>query len=156
MINTQTIKQFWRSYLATLPEQHKHRHYTLPNAWSFGNSPQMADELGKLVLKSIKTATCSRYLGENVLDDSGLSIIVNSKEDILCLIETYEITIRYYKDVDADFAKAEGEGDLSLEYWKQVHWNFFSNEAKIEGYELSEDMLLNCKKFRVVYINEDR
>ena len=152
MIDKQIIEQFWQSYLATLPEQHRHRHHILPNAWSFGNTPQMADELGELVLKGIKTATCSRYLGENVLDNAGLSIIVNSKGDILCLIETYELTIRRYQDVDADFAKAEGEGNLSLDYWRRVHWDFFSKEAKIKGYEVSKNMLLSCERFRVIYI----
>lgn len=152
MTIARTIEQFWRAYIATFPEQSMHRHYQLPIAWSFGNS-QMADELGELVLKGIKSATCSLYFGENVLNSSGLSIIVDSKRKPLCLIETYEVTIRRYKDVDANFAIAEGEGDLSLGYWRQVHWDFFLSEAIRKGYEISEDMLLSCERFRVIYKN---
>lgn len=113
----------------------------------------MADKLGRLVLQGIKTATCSRYLGGNVLNDAGLSILVDGAERPLCLIETYEITVRRYGDVDADFAAAEGEGDLSLDRWRHAHWSFFSREGASEGYDVSEDMLLSCERFRVLYRN---
>ena len=145
------LKAFWQSYLATLPEPHAHRLHSLPEAWSFGDSAAMADKLGKLVMEGIKTATCSRYLGENVLADGGLSIILDGNEQPLCLVETFEITVRAYKDVDADFAYQEGEGDRTLEYWREEHWNYFSRAAEDAGYEVSEDMLLSCDRFRVLY-----
>ncbi len=156
MLNDEALHQFWQSYLLTLPAQHVHRLCLLPDAWGFGDSPGMADESGELVVKGIKTATCSRYLGKNVLADAGLSIILAGDEQPLCLIETYEITVRRYCDVDAEFATAEGEGDLSLEYWRKVHWRFFSREAMTEGYEVSNDMLLSCERFRVLYRNSER
>jgi uncharacterized protein YhfF len=52
--------------------------------------------------------------------------------------------------------KDEGEGDLSLEYWRKAHWRFFTREAITEGYEVSDDMLLSCERFRVLYRNPDR
>lgn len=145
----QKIKLFWQAYLAKLPQYHAHRFKPLPDAWGFGDCPQMADELGKLVLNGIKTATCTRYNGENILKDAGLSIILDSSENPLCIIETYEITVRRYCDIGEEFAAAEGEGDFSLAYWRKAHWQFFSNEANI-GLEVSEDMLLICERFRVI------
>ena len=68
-------------------------------------------------------------------------------------VDTYEITIRQFREVDAEFAAEEGEGDLSLEYWRQAHEEFFTNEGEIEGYAFSEEMLLVCERFRVVYVN---
>lgn len=111
----------------------------------------MADALGKLVLDGTKTATCSRYAGENILADVGLSILLASDGAPLCLVETYEITVRRFGDVDAEFAAAEGEGDLSLDYWREAHRDFFSREGKIEGYDVNEGMLLSCERFRVLY-----
>ncbi|MGK7935657.1 MAG: ASCH domain-containing protein [Xenococcaceae cyanobacterium] len=151
MPDKQKIWLFWQAYLATLPEHHPHRFNPLPDAWSFGNNVQIADKLGDLVAKGIKTATCSRYLGENILDNAGLSIILNGDENPLCIIETYQITVRRYRDIDEEFAIAEGEGDLSLDYWRKVHWNFFAHEAEKEDYKVSEDMLLSCEQFRVIY-----
>lgn len=145
------VEAFWSAYLATLPENHLHRFAPLPDAWSFGNTPEMADGLGDLVVKGVKTATCHRYLGENVLEDGGVSILLNGRDEPLCVVETFEITVRRYRDIDEAWAKAEGEGDLSLAYWRQAHWRFFTKEAEREGYEVSEDMLLACERFRVLY-----
>ncbi len=151
MTSEKEIHQFWEAYLITLPEHHMYKHATLPGIWSFGDTPQMANELGHLVKEGIKTATCSRYVGDNTLDDAGLSILLDGDGHPLCIIDTYEITVRRYRDVDAEFAAAEGEGDLSLEYWRKAHWDFFSREAEGEGYEVNEDMLLSCERFRVLY-----
>ena len=146
---SEQIQLFWRSYLAKLPMNHSHQSNVLPNAWSFGHNSQIADRLGKLVVAGIKTATSSRYFGENVLDEAGLSIVLDGSKNPICIIETYEIKIRRYRDIDEEFARAEGEGDLSLDYWQKVHWDFFCREVK-KGYEVDEDMLLSCERFRVV------
>ena len=111
----------------------------------------MADKLGRSVLQGIKTATCCRYLGENLVEEAGPSIIVDGKGQPLCVVQTTEITVRRYKDVDAQFASDEGEGDRSLNYWRKAHWNFFTREGAREGYEVSENMLLDCERFRVLY-----
>lgn len=146
-----TAENFWQAYLETLPAKHPHRFQATPSAWAFGYGEAMADSLAQLVLKGIKTATCCRYQGENVLEEAGLSIILDGRAQPVCLIDTYEITVRRYCDIDAAWAKAEGEGDLSLEYWQKAHWKFFSEEGKLEGYSVSEDMLLMCERFRVLY-----
>lgn len=156
MKSDENIQRLWESYLSKLPENHIHRFLALPKAWSFGNSEEMTNNLGNLVVRGIKSATCSRYLGDNILNDEGLSIILNGKQNPLCLIETYEITIRRYCDIDEEWAKFEGEGDLSLDYWRNTHWKFFSQEAEILGYELDETMLLSCERFRVLYFDLSR
>ncbi|PXM28036.1 ASCH domain-containing protein, partial [Klebsiella variicola] len=45
------------------------------------------------------------------------------------------------------FARKEGEGDLSLEYWKREHQRFFSCEG-----HFSEDMELIAEEFEVVEV----
>lgn len=151
MTNAQSIENFWQEYLATLPSDHVHRFTSLPEAWHFGDSAEMADNLGELVLSGRKTATCSRYLGENILDEAGLSILLDGRGEPLCLLETIELTVRPYNEVDAAFAAEEGEGDLSLAYWRKAHWNFFTRESITEGYQVNEEMLLCCERFRVLY-----
>ena len=153
MSDEATIRAFWQTYLETLDDNHPHRFRAIPEAWSFGDSIELADQLGRLVLQGIKTATCCRYLGENLVEEAGPSIIVDGKGQPLCVVETTEITVRRYKDVDAKFAADEGEGDRSLNYWRDAHWNFFTHEGAQEGYEVSEDMLLECERFRVLYRN---
>ena len=56
-----------------------------------------------------------------------------------------------YNEVDAEFARAEGEGDLSLNFWRTAHKNFFSRTLPKIGKEFSEDLPVVCERFRVIY-----
>jgi uncharacterized protein YhfF len=60
------------------------------------------------------------------------------------LIETVEVTIRRFCDVDADFALAEGENDY-LSGWQADHRAFFTRNG---GW--TTDMDLVCERFRLV------
>lgn len=60
------------------------------------------------------------------------------------IIETVEVTIRRFCDVDADFALAEGEND-SLDGWRADHRAYFERNG---GW--TADMLLVCELFRPV------
>jgi len=145
------VENAWQQYIATLSNQHPQKFVPTPEAWQFGFGGEMADRLGGLVMSGKKTATCSRYSGENIVEEAGLSFILDGSGEPLCLIDTFEITVRKYSEIDAEWAEAEGEGDLSLEYWQNAHKNFFTKAGKIHGYEFSEDMLLACERFKVVY-----
>lgn len=149
------VETFWQSYLATLPEHHIHHFHALPEAGGFGDSPEMADELGKLVFDGVKTATCGRYLGENLLDYAGLWIVLGGSGQPLCLCETREIIVQRFCNVDAQFAFDEGEGDRSLEYWRRAHEDFFMRTAEQDGAPFHGEMLLECERFRVLYRNSE-
>lgn len=154
-MNTQPLLDaFWQSYLASLPSG------AVPpatyTAWGFGHTAEVADALGDLVLRGIKTATCSlmwMYEAEQEpLPQTGdLSIILDGTGAPLCIIETIELQVRVYQDVDAQFAYDEGEGDRSLAYWRDVHWRYFAEECASIGHEVSLDMPLLCERFKVVY-----
>jgi len=57
-----------------------------------------------------------------------------------------------FRDVSKEFAAQEGEGDGTLEYWRNVHWKYFGRVCEELGREISEDMLVVCEPFEVVYI----
>ncbi|TFH31677.1 MAG: ASCH domain-containing protein, partial [Anaerolineales bacterium] len=54
-------------------------------------------------------------------------------------------------EVDEEQAYLEGEGDRSLAYWRDVHWNFFSRECAQIGREPSEHMPVLCERFKLVF-----
>lgn len=149
------IESFWSNFLQSLPEGQPVP-VEMPDAWGFGDSPEMADELGRLVVEGTKTATCSalwEYEAESEpLPQVGqLDIVTDGQGRALCIIETVEVTIRPYNEVDAQFAYEEGEGDRSLAYWRRAHFNFFSRSLARIGREFNETMPLVCERFRVVY-----
>lgn len=122
-----------------------------PPAWAFGDTPEQADELLALVLSGLKTATASAYseYSEGGLPTPGsLSILLDSGGHPHALIATTDVQVVPFDQVGADHARAEGEGDLSLEHWRIVHRAFFSaNGSK----EFSEDMDVVLERFEVVY-----
>ena len=42
-----------------------------------------------------------------------------------CTIKTIDYKVMKFSEMNKEYAKLEGEGDLSLDYWKDVHYNFF-------------------------------
>ena len=154
-MGSEQIEAYWKSYLVTLPESstiRKERYV----AEGWGDSPRIADELGALISAGTKTATCSalwEYEAEGEpLPEVGLkTIVLDGNGAPLCIVETTEVEVRPYDEVDARFAYAEGEGDRSLEYWREAHWRFFSRTLPNIGKEPTSNMPLVCEHFRVIY-----
>lgn len=121
-------------------------------SWYFGNSPEMAAELAELVLSGKKLATASAAAmneieSENAPVDRGYSVVTDFDGHPVCVIQTTEIRHLPFNEVDAQFASDEGEGDQSLEYWRDVHWNYFTKEAAQHGFQFDENSLVCCERF---------
>lgn len=155
MSKSQTTDAFWQAYLKTLADDHPHRSATY-TAWAFGDSPTMANELGALVTAGVKTATASA-IWEYEADDEPLpevgelSLILDGDEKPLCIIETTEVRILPFNEVDADFAYDEGEDDRTLLSWRRAHETFFKRTLPRIGREFDETMPILCERFRVIY-----
>jgi uncharacterized protein YhfF len=149
------IEAYWQSYLETLPADSPVRDEEyIAEGW--GDSSRMADELGALISSGTKTATCSALWEYEVerepLPMVGLkTIVLDGNGDPLCIVETIEVEVRPYHEVDARFAYEEGEGDRSLEYWRKAHWRFFSRTLPNIDKEPAPDMPLVCERFRIIY-----
>ena len=113
--------------------------------FAFGDGPALADELLDLVIREVKTATCSTEDEPNTSTPGERWIVLDGRGVPSCVIETLEVTYRRYGEVDAAFAYEEGEGDRSLAYWRQAHRNYFGRLGRF-----SEDMMLMCERFRLV------
>jgi len=154
-VTQESIELYWQSFLSTLPHDSPY-HIKTYVAEGWGDSPAMADELGGLIVQGIKTATCSALWeweaeGNPVPQKGLITIALDGQGEPLCIVETVEVTVRKYNEVDAGFAREEGEGDLSLNYWRDAHRNYFSRVLKKTGKEFSETMPLVCERFRVIY-----
>ena len=154
-MDTERIRNYWQKFLSTLPADSPYRAKTyVPEGW--GDSPEMADELGALIAAGTKTATCSALWeweaeGESIPEAGTVTIVLNGRGEPLCIVETVEVTVRKYNEVDTEFAREEGEGDLSLEYWREAHQYFFSRSLPKIDKEFSEEMPLVCERFRLSY-----
>ena len=145
----------WADYVATLPAADR-SNLAEPEVWGFGDSPELADELGALVKQGIKTATADlvwvvEFERRSIPKAGNYSVILDGAGDPLCIIQTTAVSIRPYEDVPPEFAYDEGEGDRSLEYWRQAHWSYFSRRCVDIGRKPSLTMPVICEHFRLVY-----
>ncbi|OPJ57829.1 ASCH domain-containing protein [Clostridium oryzae] len=150
-----SVEKMWKEYLESKEEivQNTDQTYT---SWYFCDNEKSANDLAELVKKGIKRATTSLHCfyeveGESLPKIGELSIITDWNGEAQGIIETTKVTVMPFKEVSSEFAFREGEGDKSLEYWKKVHIHFFTKELKEINMEFSEDMLVVCEEFEVVY-----
>ena len=151
----ETVKAYWQKFLSTLPVDSPYHSKTYSEG-GYGDSPELMNELIQLVLEGKKTATCGALWeweaeGNPIPKVGDVWVEPDGNGNPVCITETVEVTIRKYSEVGADFAHAEGEGDLSLEYWRKAHKNFFSRVLPKIGKEFSEEMPLVCERFKVIF-----
>ena len=132
--------------LETIPDA-----YRGLRAFAFGDGPQLADELLDLVIRGVKTATCSTEDEPNTSSPGERWIVLDGRGDPRCVIETTEICYRRFDEVDTAFAFDEGEGDRSLRYWREAHRTYFTRQGRF-----SDTMMLMCERFRLVEVFRDR
>ena len=118
--------------------------------FSFGDSPEMADDLLALVLAGKKTATCGpvRDFGPGGAEKPVVGrrdVVLDGKGRPAAVIETVEVSYCRFDEVDEAFARDEGEGLLTLEDWWNGHKAYWERNG---GW--SPDMELICERFRLV------
>ena len=146
---------FLSNYLNSLTES-KRKSYTSFTAEHFCSDEENANICSELIRAGIKTAGCSmKYWYENgdapMPRVGHLQVVTDWYGNPTSIIETVSVSECKFSEVTADFAKAEGEGDKSLDWWRNAHWDFFSKECKEIGIEPSESMPLILERFKVVY-----
>ncbi len=109
--------------------------------WTFDD-----DELFELVRNGRKHGTCSRHTGnKNMATVGTIEEIYNSQGETIKIQITAVRKCRFC-DIDDTWAHIEGEGDLSLAYWRKVHIEFFNKHYP----NFQETDLLELNEFKVI------
>jgi len=152
-VKSEAVENFWKEYCEANSEISLDGSYQV---WFFGNSSEMARELAELVLSGKKKATASLVAVNEIAPeiapvDGGFSVVTDFEGNPQCIIQTIEVRHLPFMEVDAEFAFDEGEGDQSLEYWRDVHWRYFTKEAAQLDVEFHERSLICCERFELLY-----
>ncbi|MGF9725606.1 ASCH domain-containing protein [Bacillus safensis] len=144
-------KLFWEDYWKEKSEQAPADAFV--SAWAFGSDP---DHLLDLVKQGKKTATCSGHLfyekeQEPLPQPGQYAVILDSQEKPKAIIEITQVDVMPMNEVPESFAQAEGEGDLSYDYWYREHKEFFTEALQSYGLDFKEDMLLVCERFKLIH-----
>ncbi|MBC7272426.1 MAG: ASCH domain-containing protein [Streptomyces sp.] len=120
-------------------------------ALELGTSGEMRRRLNALVLTGKKTATTG-LLAEYVEETEGLEFpgerlaLVGDDTDHLATIEITDVELTPFAAVTWEHAAAEGEGDRSLQEWREGHRRFW----EAIGTPVKEDTPLVCLRFRLL------
>ena len=143
-----THQEMWAAYRAASSDAGEDY-----EAWAYGDDP---DTLAELTRAGVKTATAGagplyELEGEPLPRAGEYSVILNSRDEAVCVIRTTKVYTVPFDQVSAEQAYREGEGDRSLDYWRRVHEDFFRRELAEAGQTFSPEMPVVCEEFEVVY-----
>ena len=121
----------WAEYVRAHPEHADEQ----PPVEAFGDSPAMADELLALVLAGTKRATAGlvaayEHDGDALPAEGDHWVVLDGTGAERAVLRSREIRIGRLDSVDEQFARDEGEGDLSLQWWLDAHRAFFGREVE--------------------------
>ena len=124
------------------------REISIVEAFGFGDSPSMADELAALVMSGQKTATCG-WPADSALREGTFNVMQDGRGVPLAVLQSTEVRTLPFLEVEARFAYDEGEGERTLDWWRGAHRDFFSRQP--EGARWSDAEVVQCERFRVVW-----
>jgi uncharacterized protein YhfF len=147
------VQEYWNAFVRSNPAISADTPYQV---WFFGNTVKMALELAQLVIEGKKFATASLAAVNEIKPEQapilkGYSVVTDFHGVPMCVIQTVEIRHLPFEDVDTQFASDEGEGDQSLEYWRDVHRRYFTQEAAELDLDFDERSFVCCERFRLLY-----
>lgn len=149
--DTETLSAFWAARRDEAPELPE----TVPEAWAFGATPDHADGLLDLVLRGIKDGTASSMwdyeaTGDPLPEVGEHSVILDGRGEPRAVIETTDLRVVPFDQVGEEHARAEGEGDRTLAYWRAAHERYWREHSENpRGFE--PDMPVLCERFRLLW-----
>ncbi|MFJ6432605.1 ASCH domain-containing protein [Streptomyces sp. NPDC091416] len=120
-------------------------------ALELGHPGDMRAALNALVLAGDKTATTC-LLDEYAEETEGLEYVgerqalLDSEGRPIATLEYTGVEVKPFAEVTWEHARAEGEGDASLDAWREVHRRFWAGS----GTPVGDDTVVVCLTFRVV------
>jgi uncharacterized protein YhfF len=148
--NPEHVRRFWSDFCAANGLDPVARY----DVFTFGDSPDMADELAGLVVHGPKRATAGLLAD---FDDEPLpvvgvhNIVLGGEGQPVCVLRTTGVEVKPFREVDAAFAWDEGEGDRSLAYWRDAHIGFFTRMCAARCEVFSEEMATVFERFTLVW-----
>lgn len=127
-----------------------------PKVIHFCENEKDANAFAKLVSKGKKKAISPSLLGlqyrkEPLPKLGDFMVITDWAGKAKCIVRTTAVSLKPFFSINEDYARLEGEGDQSLDYWKKVHWDYYTRELEPFNRVPRESMIVVCQTFEKVF-----
>ncbi len=152
MENT-SARNMWGDYL----DKHlEHAFHEAPEVIHFCDNEEDANTCANLTKQGIKKATSDSLLGLQYRNEplpkiGDFKVVTNWEGTAQCIIQLKSVVLKPFFSIDEAYAKLEGEGDKSLDYWKKTHWDFYTRELEPFKRVPRESMIVVCQEFEKVF-----
>ncbi|MFZ4929491.1 ASCH domain-containing protein [Chryseobacterium sp. Mn2064] len=148
------ITTYWKQFTDSLNNSSSELP-ELTGFFHFGGKED-ATSIADLVISGLKTATGSLlwvYEHENTPIPSvgEYNIITDSDDCPVCIIQTTELTVIPFDQINNQFAFDCGEGDRTLSDWREIYLEYIQSECQRIGKRPSADIPMVCEYFKVIY-----
>ena len=143
--------EFWRGYREAAGLAHDDY-----DVVAFGEGAGMATELAELTVAGIKRATAGLVRqfgpgGEPPPVVGGFVVLLDGAGRPRAIWRTTELRIGPLNSVDERFARDEGEGERTREWWLSAHRRFFERRAAAQGFQMHDEIETMFERFEVVW-----
>ncbi len=123
----------------------------------FGDSPELSRSLIALIRGGGKRAGASLLWSHEHESDpvpavGDIGIVLDDADEPAPVTRVTRVDVCPFDQVTPEFAALEGEGDLSLAWWRDAHWRFFSRECAAIGRVPDGSMPVVCAAFEVLHM----
>lgn len=146
-----SVTALWQAFLKTHPDVPKE----LPPVFYFCDNQRDADHCAELVREGRKRATAASLAelelsGDPIPKPGDRAIVTMWDGEAVALIRTRSVELTRFDEVDAEFAAEEGEGDLTLAWWREAHEAYYRRVLSGTRFEFSEALMIACERFETV------
>lgn len=145
------VEAMWAAYVT-------HSGYPGPlvTTYTFGDSAELAEELGRLVLHGPKRATAGLVhefeVSQEPLPQVGdRCAVLGGDGRPLAIVRTTDVRVGPLSSVDDRFAWDEGEGERTRASWLAAHTRFFIGQCAAMGVRFSDDIGVVFERFELVW-----
>lgn len=114
----------------------------------------MADQGANLILAGIKTTTSSPlwdYADERPPFVGALSVLLDGRSRVVGIVQTVGVEYVRFCDVTEAMARAYGEGQRTLPWWRRVIGDWYRDKAVREGQDFTESDQIVWEQIEIVH-----
>ena len=148
-----SVVKMWESFSNQDPQ---FQGRPIPEAFHFCDNEKDANACAVLVMDGIKQATSTSLWwfekNDHKFPQPGDVYVITDWAGVAnAIVQTTKVDRVPFDQVTAEYAKIEGEGDQTLEYWQRTHWDYYSREMKPFDESPTQDMVIICEQFKTIW-----